>query len=159
MMNDEQRHSSSSVHHSSFIVHRFSLRLGLCMLHGMSAAHAERIEQARRRGPFRSLQDFTQRTGLSRAVASRLAKAGAFGSLGLGRRDALWHALAQDSTELPLLDRLQPEPEPAVALPEMSPAEQVLADYRTVSPRPSDEVPARRLDQLDVAGRATVIAT
>lgn len=109
-----------------------ALRLGLCMLQGMSETYAERVEQTRRQGLFRSLEDFTQRTGLSRAVASRLAKAGAFGSLGLGRRDALWHALAQDSRELPLFDRLRPEPEPAAALPEMSPAEQVLADYRTV---------------------------
>ncbi len=109
-----------------------ALRLGLCMLRGMSTAHAQRIEEARRQGAFRSLEDFTQRTGLSRAAAARLAKAGAFASLGLGRRDALWHALAQDSKELPLFDRLEAAPETPAALPTMSPAEEVLADYRTV---------------------------
>ena len=82
----------------------FALRLGLNMLHGLAAAHAGRIEQARGDRPFCSLDDFARRTGLSRAVLSRLAKAGAFGSLGLTRREALWHALAEDQKELPLFD-------------------------------------------------------
>jgi len=131
------------------------------------------------------LDDFSRRTGLSRAVATRLAKAGAFGSLGPDRRNALWHAMAQDQKELPLFDRLRdaqdtrpgqasssnaPSPQSAcekmgtgsaalgvepqkslhskvpvpilsqaqslahpaeVSLPKMTPAEEVLADYRT----------------------------
>ena len=43
--------------------------------------------------------------GLSRAAIARLAKAGAFGSLRLDRRAALWEALGQDQKELPLFDR------------------------------------------------------
>ena len=119
------------------------------MLHGMSQAHGQRIEQARGDRPFCSLEDFTRRTGLSRAVATRLAKGGAFGSLGLDRREALWHALAQDGKELPLFDQgrvgcahgsveletkhdVVGEAHPtSVNLPEMSAAEEVLADYRT----------------------------
>ena len=78
---------------------------------------------------------------VSRAVSQRLAKAGAFGSLGLDRRKAVWHALAQDPKELPLFDRY-PTPalplgegrgegdDPAVPLPKMTPAQEVLADYR-----------------------------
>jgi len=129
----------------------YPLRLGFNMLHGMSSAHAERIEKARGERPFCALEEFAQRTALSRAVLSRLAKAGAFGSLGLDRRGALWHALAQDQRELPLFDsrvgsahqmqiancKLQiEEADSSVGtahptLPKMSAAEEVLADYRT----------------------------
>ncbi len=125
-----------------------SLRLGFNMLLGMRLADAERIERARRQGPFRSLEDFARRTGLHRAAIARLAKAGALGSLGLDRRNALWEALGQDQRELPLFERkhckLQiDEPAPPVTnlqfaicnlqstpLPKMSAAEEVLADYR-----------------------------
>jgi error-prone DNA polymerase len=102
------------------------------MLHGVAAAHAERIQRAREEGPFRSWDDFARRSGLSRAVLSRLANAGVFGSLGLERRQSLWHALAEDSKELPLFRRpIQAAPATPAGLPEMSEAAEVLADYRT----------------------------
>ena len=124
------------------------------MLQGTSEAHGRRIEEARREGPFRSLDDFTRRTGLGRSVATRLAKAGAFGSLGLNRREALWHAMGQEQKALPLFDGLDSRrvrethqtenegvgneeavrcthaTEAPAALPKMSAAEEVLADYR-----------------------------
>jgi error-prone DNA polymerase len=98
----------------------------------MAQAHAEAIGQARTAGPFRSMEEFTRRTGLGRAVATRLAKAGAFKSFGFSRRDALWHALSQDRKELPLFDPLPYAPEEATALPEMQPVEEMLADYRNL---------------------------
>jgi error-prone DNA polymerase len=112
------------------------------MLSGLAGGHARRIVEARQAGAFSSLAEFARRTGLGRAVLARLAKAGAFGSLGLDRRGALWHALAEDQKKLPLLDRdvhprpsafplpPSPFPLPPSALPPMSPAEEVLADYR-----------------------------
>ncbi len=57
---------------------------------------AETIERARRAGPFVSIDDFARRTGLGQAVIKRLAEADAFGSLGSGRRQALWQALGQE---------------------------------------------------------------
>ncbi len=108
-----------------------ALRLGLNMLHGLASAHAEQIERARGDGPFRSLDDFARRTGFSRAVLSRLAKAGAFGCLDLNRRQALWHALDQDQKQLPLFDTRRVRETHQRSLPKMSPAEEVLADYRT----------------------------
>ena len=109
----------------------FPLRLGFRMLHGMAAVDAQQIEEARRQGPFGSVEDFARRTRLGRAAIARLAKAGAFGSLNLDRRGALWHALAQEPKELPLFDRLPAEDGPPAALPRMSAAAEVLADYRT----------------------------
>lgn len=136
---------------------RFALRLGFQMIGGLRAAHAERIEQVRGKRPFGSLDDFSRRTGLGRSVATRLAKAGTFRSLGLDRRGALWEALAENEKKLPLFDSLESDAGPqerdpsgkgedgevlkeglvrcthptGVKLPKMSAAEEVLADYRT----------------------------
>jgi error-prone DNA polymerase len=170
MMNDECQTEPSSIHHSSFIIHHFPLRLGFRMMTGFCEAHARRIVEARGAEPFGSVEDFARRTGLSRSAITRLAKAGAFGSLGLDRRGALWHALAQEQEDLPLFDRAEQckmqsakcevqieEGEGTeggignsdvftrspvhhssfiihhspVPLPPMSPAQEVLADYRT----------------------------
>jgi DNA polymerase III alpha subunit len=143
--------------------------LGFNMLHGLARVDAERIVASRGDRPFASMDDLARRSGLRRPVLSRLAKAGAFDSLQLNRREALWHALGQDQTELPLFDAMEPQPAvhlgpetqgvpsakreakreesmhgtakadgaPNVpktnhlGLPKMSPAEEVLADYRT----------------------------
>jgi DNA polymerase III alpha subunit len=75
------------------------------MLNGMSKAHAEAIVAARGGGPFVSMDDFARRTRLGRGVLTRLAKAGAFASLELHRRHALWDALAQDKKEMPLFEQ------------------------------------------------------
>ncbi|MEN6451095.1 MAG: error-prone DNA polymerase [Thermoguttaceae bacterium] len=113
------------------------LRLGFNMLRGMPLAQAKRIEQARREGPFRSVEDFAQRTGLHQASIARLAKAGAFASLELDRRNALWEALEQDQKEMPLFGKERspkseiPSPKPRITLQPMSKAEEVFADYRT----------------------------
>jgi error-prone DNA polymerase len=115
-----------------------ALRLGLRLIRGLSPATAQIIEQARGQQPFRSLEEFTQRTGLSRAVVIRLSQADAFASLGRNRRQTLWEALAQERTaerrspaRRPLLDRLPLADEEPVDLPDQQSIEQVLADYDT----------------------------
>jgi len=109
------------------------LRLGFRLVSGLKQTAAEAIEKARRHGPFCSLDDFTQRTGLSRAVLVKLAQADAFQSVGRHRRSALWEALSQDREDAPrpLFATLKPEDEPPVPLPQMLPQEEVFADYRT----------------------------
>jgi error-prone DNA polymerase len=106
-----------------------ALRLGFRLLKGIPQAAVERVVASR---PFRSLDDFSQRTRLTQAIVSRLAEADAFGSLQLDRRAALWQALGQEkhSREMPLLIGTDDE-EPAAELPPMPPIEQVFADYRT----------------------------
>jgi error-prone DNA polymerase len=119
----------------------FSLRLGFNILSGVSAPDVERIEGARREGAFSSMDDFARRTGLSRAAIARLSKAGVFDSLQLDRRNALWEALGQDQKELPLFEKAERGREEKPQSPNlkisksqnlapMSPAEEVLADYR-----------------------------
>jgi error-prone DNA polymerase len=117
---------------SAFPLSFSPLRLGFHILEGMAEGDALRIVAARGDRSFESMEDFSRRTGLSNTVLSRLAKAGAFGSLKLDRRNALWHTLAQDQRELPLFDSVPPPSAlPPPPLPPMSAAEEVLADYRT----------------------------
>ncbi|MCO6454667.1 MAG: error-prone DNA polymerase, partial [Pirellulaceae bacterium] len=77
-------------------------------------------------------KQFARRTGLGRAMLVRLADADAFGSLDHDRRQALWAALGQDARPrpLPLFDGLEDAEPPPAKLPELSPQQQVLADYR-----------------------------
>jgi error-prone DNA polymerase len=104
------------------------VRLGFCIVSGLSQAAAERIIAARAHGPFLSIPDFTRRTRLGRPIITRLARADAFGSLQLDRRQSLWQALEQPESG-PLDDR--PEDIASTALLEpMHPWEHVLADYR-----------------------------
>jgi error-prone DNA polymerase len=72
------------------------LRLGLRMIGGLRESHGKLIEQVRAGGAFTSIDDFARRTDLGQAVIKRLAEADAFGSVGAGRRQALWHALGQE---------------------------------------------------------------
>lgn len=111
---------------------QFAIRLGFRLLTGISQTHALAIEQARVAGPFRSVEDFTRRTRLSRAVVAKLAEADAFASCGADRRLAFWDALAQEKTprERTLFDAVE-DVEETPSLPPLSPEEQVFADYRT----------------------------
>jgi error-prone DNA polymerase len=112
-----------------------ALRLGFRLIRGLAQADAQVIEQARGDQPFSSLQDFSQRTRLGRAVVVRLSQADALASLGRNRRQALWEALAQQRSgqdphkQHPLFAQLAPEDDPPVELPQQQSIEQVFADY------------------------------
>jgi error-prone DNA polymerase len=111
-----------------------ALRLGFRQVAGLSEQDGRRIEERRGAG-YDSIRDLWLRTGLHPATLERLARADAFRSLGLSRRDALWaiRALTRsgDKDDLPLFARVaMPELEPDVMLPSMPPGQEVLEDYR-----------------------------
>ena len=109
----------------------FALRLGLRLLHGLPEQQARMIEEERRqKGRFKSFEDFSRRTGLTRSSLQLLSRADAFASLNIHRRDALWKALPVQE-QLPLFDAADQlvSDEPTPALPSMSAQEQVVADY------------------------------
>jgi len=106
-----------------------ALRLGMRLIRGVPQEEARRIEQARREAPFRTIAELARRAEVGRGTLARLAGANAFGSLGLGRREALWEILALHREE-PLLAGLDPE-ESRPKMPDMSLAEQVTRDYDT----------------------------
>ena len=131
-----------------------AVRLGLSMIKGLSGVAGETVVRARRDGPFRSYGDFVARTRLTTAILSRLAAADAFGSLGLGRRPALWQSLADDAGS------------PAVRQPRRRTAPTVAAAFTTggrlprlpfpgpVAAGPPPRRPARSLAALNVVPAA-----
>ncbi|ALG84203.1 error-prone DNA polymerase [Gordonia phthalatica] len=67
------------------------VRIGLGAVRGLSSESAEKIVQARESGgPFTSVADLSRRVEATTAQLEALATAGAFESLGLDRRSALW---------------------------------------------------------------------
>jgi error-prone DNA polymerase len=132
MTNDECCGASSS--HSSFVIrHSSFLRLGMRLIRGFSERDAIAIVEARKHAPFTSIADFTSRTGLGKAAIKRLADADAFGSLELNRRAALWQALDQPakSEDLPLFAALEAADSAIPALAQLTPQQEVYADYHT----------------------------
>lgn len=86
-------------------------------------------------GPFASAEDLARRAALPPAALRKLADADAFGSLGQGRRTALWEVRRTPADQLPLFAAMEaPElgAEPDPALPFMPLSEEVVADYQTV---------------------------
>ena len=150
----------------------FAMRLGLRRIRGLKEEDADRVTAGREDG-YRSPQELWQRAGIPPSVLSRLARADAFTSTGLDRRQAAWAVRAMsEAGPLPLFDSVEGDqavrPEPA--LPLMTPGEQVAADYRTTGlslkhhpvallRRRLDEkgiVPAHALDGLSDGDRAVV---
>ncbi len=150
----------------------YALRLGLRQIGGLSQDDAQTIERVRGAG-FDSVRDLWLRTRLAPAVLERLAEADAFGSLGLGRRAALWAVKALrrsgDKDDLPLFARAaMSEREPDSALPPMPPGQEVIEDYRSLrlslKAHPvsflRDELDARRILRTAVlAGMKTGLRT
>lgn len=108
----------------------FSVRLGFRLVNGMSPAEAEAIVQSRHSEPFVTIDDVANRSDVSNAVLSKLARADAFGSLMLSRRQALWESLPERFTAT-LLEQQPPEHLPRT-LPGMEPLTEVVHDYKHV---------------------------
>ena len=113
-------------------VDRPALRLGLRQIKGFSQKDAKALTDARGAG-YRSPIDLLARSGLGRAVLTRLAEADAFRSLNLDRRRALWAVKGLREEGMSLFAGLAPEQrqgsEPAVRLPEMRLGEHIVSDY------------------------------
>jgi error-prone DNA polymerase len=73
---------------------------------------------------------FHRLTGLPVSAVRMLAEADAFGSMGLGRRDALWQVMKLKDEYYPLFDGLEPI-ESSVDLPKMPAGQEVMTDYAT----------------------------
>ena len=83
-----------------------SLRLGFRQIKGFPENDAIALTDARDR-PYRDPADIQKRARLSDAALERLAKADAYGSMELGRRDALWAVRALPPAPLNVPDCLR----------------------------------------------------
>ncbi len=117
-----------------------AIRLGLRRVEGVSENDINVI--VARRGPgYMSVRDLWLRTGVPIASLEKLARADAFASMGLNRREALWAVKGLVGTHgaetLPLfaVSELLEDKGPAepAGLPLMAPGEEVIHDYATLS--------------------------
>ncbi len=113
-----------------------ALRLGLRQIHGLAEADAASLIDARGEG-YGAPRDLWRRAGLGAGALERLARADAFRSLGLDRRQALWALKGLGAPALPLFaaaSRGAEEREPAEdALPAMTLGQHVVEDYGAMS--------------------------
>ncbi len=109
-----------------------ALRLGLRMVRGLHPSGADLICDAiARHGPVQSISTLRRLSRCSLSDLKSLARADAFGSLGLDRQQALWHIRRLQSEALPLLDELTPV-EPPAGLPIIAESHKVISDYQSV---------------------------
>jgi len=110
----------------------FALRLGFRQVQGAREADIEGLV-ARRGAGYRSPREVWMRAGLSPGALETLARADAFRSMGLGRREALWAVKALGEAPLPLFAEAEAQApaqrEAEVALPAMPLGEEVIEDY------------------------------
>ncbi|MEU0504846.1 error-prone DNA polymerase [Nocardia sp. NPDC005998] len=127
------------------------VRLGLAAIRHIGTDLAERIVAARSTGPYTSFLDLTGRVELTVAQAESIATAGALGSLGSTRREALWTAGAA-AGERP--DRLPGTgaATTAPALPGMSELELAAADVWATGVSPGSYPTEFLRPQLDALG-------
>jgi error-prone DNA polymerase len=96
LVKDAQRHGARfrpvdvARSHWNGVLEEGEVRLGLRTVRGLRAEAGERIVAERALGPFVSLQDFVDRTGLRRDEQRMLGEVGALNVFGLTRRSALW---------------------------------------------------------------------
>jgi error-prone DNA polymerase len=105
-----------------------ALRLGLCLVRGLSEAEAERIVQARAQGAFDDVDGLAARARLSPRSARSLAAAGALAALSAHRHEAHWRALGVE--RLPALIAGVSAREAQASLPAPTEIQNILADYR-----------------------------
>lgn len=104
-----------------------AVRLGLNRVGSLSDAGAQRIVEARARGPFASTEDLALRAELDTRDMGALAAADALASLSGHRRQQVWDATAQ--RRAPALLKGVPIDEAPLALPAASEGEEIVGDY------------------------------
>ncbi|HYH91695.1 MAG TPA: PHP domain-containing protein, partial [Candidatus Saccharimonadales bacterium] len=68
----------------------WGVRLGLHLVKGIGEQHQALLDRELAAGPYRTLADVVERTGLPEEVLERLIRSGAMDSLGRPRRELLW---------------------------------------------------------------------
>ncbi|MDQ2689533.1 MAG: PHP domain-containing protein [Chloroflexota bacterium] len=138
----------------------YAIRLGLRQVKGIDERARETLERERERGPYTSVRDFVARTGLGEQVVERLISIGAFDWTDAPRRELLWQlrtTLADADPGKPALG-LTDDAQRAIgtALPPMTPAEEVAADYRDTGVSPHIHAVELFRERLAARGVITV---
>ena len=135
-----------------------AIRVGWRHIRGLGEKARERLRDAHREGPFRSIEDVIRRAELGRAEALHLARAGALEAFEPGRSAAAWEALRAAGDLLPLAParRLPFKPE------ELQGQERIFLDYLAtgicVEGHPMQHL-RERLSQAGVASSLDLMET
>jgi len=136
----------------------FAVRLGLDEVKGIGTPLAERIVAERERGgDYQTMADLVRRVGVTAAQLEFLAAAGAFDSLGLTQREALWSAgsAAADRAEFLPGSTVTVQP-PLFSMP--SEAEQLSSDLWATGISTNDHPMRHIRHQLDARGVYSAVA-
>ena len=107
-----------------------ALRLGLCLVKGLSEAGGKRIAAARGPRPFDDVTDLVRRAELNRHDIEALAAAGALAQLSGHRRRALWDVSGIERMPPLLVDASIAEAAPVLTPPDEG--ENIIADYASL---------------------------
>ena len=141
-------------------VNKPAVRLGLRFVQGLREDAGRRIEAARGVRPFAHAADLAQRAELARNDLWKLAELGALASIDSAartRRNALWQVAAIERDPRSLFASAPPPPSDS-PLPEMSPLEETLADYRASSLSTGPHVMTHLRDGLQRRGLLSAAA-
>jgi len=128
------------------------VRLGIEYVRNVGDELAKKIAERR---PYASMEDLVRRTGATLPAVEALSTAGAFGSLQLERRQALWGAGAVAQAADTRLEGVVVGTD-APRLPAMSEPEVTAADLWATGVAPSSHVMQYARAGLDAAGAITV---
>ncbi len=145
------------------VVNDSTVRLGLCVVHGLRHDHGAHLLLERRRAPFASLADFQLRTSLPKTALRTLARIGALQGLAEHRREAQWQVeVVREGDDL----FAHAASDDARPLAQMKAVERTQADYSgtgfTIGPHPMALLRARlpdiwRASDLPTARTGTVL--
>ena len=107
-----------------------ALRLGLCMVKGLSEVAGKKVVAARASGAFADVDDLARRAELNRHDMEALAAAGALANLSGHRRNALWDVSGVERMPPLLADSAIDEVPPTLIAP--SEGEDIVADYASL---------------------------
>ncbi len=107
-----------------------ALRLGLCLVKGLSEAGGKRIAAARGAHPFDDVADLVRRAELNRHDIEALAAAGALARLSGHRRRALWDVSGIERMPPLLVDAPIGDAVPVLTPPDEG--ENIIADYASL---------------------------
>jgi error-prone DNA polymerase len=135
------------------------LRLGLLNVDVVGEVGARQVVGEREeRGLYRSIADVVQRTGLLREALENLADAGAFDALGADRRAARWEIGLRYRPPNQQLGLPLSVSQDIPSLPELTPWEKIVGEYRTLVLYPNGHLMAHLRQHLgeDIIPSSTV---
>lgn len=111
---------------------RPEVRVGLRQISGLPELEGRRVQIARVDGPYRSIQDLTERAQLGNKAINRLADAGAFKSIAGNRHAARWEAAGVQRVGVLLEGATKRHTATQLSLPLPSEGQELVSDYRSL---------------------------